>query len=145
MTDFIDYDLITRDMAAAIKANVTGVKEVFADANDWDFVVANMPMADVRVRRTIPSDEGGRNYWTDVVMEVELGAFDMTNRRDAAKIRNDLANAVQRYFQDNPRFSGAVDTTLVGNGEFATTESTDQGAFVAVAILQFNVKVYTNG
>lgn len=145
MTDFIDYDLITLDMAAAIRANVSGFKKVIEDASDRDFVVANMPLADVRVRRAIPIDEGGRNYWTDVVMEVELGAFDMTNRRDAAKIRNDLANAVQRYFQVNPRFSGAVDTTLVGNGEFATTESTAQGAFVAAAILQFIVKIYTNG
>lgn len=144
MTDFVDYDLITLDMAAAIRANVTGVKKVFADANDWDFVVESMPMVDVRMRRLIPEALGGRNYWVDAVMEVEVGAFDMTNRRDAAKIRNDLVNAIHRYFQVNPRFSGAVDTVIIGNGEFATTESTDQGAYVAVAVLLFNVKLYSS-
>lgn len=139
----IDYDLITLDMQATVIAGNLGFKKVLADASDTDFVFENLPMADVRFKRAIPNATGGNNYYTAVVMEIEIGANDMTSRRSSAKIRNDLIKALQELFQNNPRFSSSVDTTIIGNVECPNIETDDQGAFIASAVLEFHVMVYS--
>lgn len=144
MTDFIDYDTILDDMVNLISANVPGFKKAMKDANDRDFVVSNMPFCDVRMKRVIPDNTGQQNYYSTVVVEVEVATFDLSSRQEAAKLRNDLTNAVQRLFQTNSRFGAAVDATQVGPAEFETGESEKEGAFVAGAVLQFNVFVYAN-
>lgn len=145
MTDFVDYDLIETDAAALIRNANIGFKKVIINAEDADFVFENAPLADVRTRRVLPEALGGRNYYTTIVLEVEIGAVDMTNRRASATIRNDLINATQRLFQDNPRFSNGVDTVILGNVELETVQDESQGAFVASAVCEFHVKLYTNG
>jgi hypothetical protein len=141
----INYDLITTDMRDSIIAGSLGFKKVLADASDTDFVFESLPMADVRFKRAVPQATGGNNYWTAMVMEIEIGANDMTGRRASAKIRNDLINALQRHFQVNPRFSASIDTTIVGNVECETIETDDQGAFIASAVLEFHCMVYSQG
>ena len=141
----IDYDQITIDMAASIRTASLGFKKVIEDAGDTDFVFENCPLADVRFKRAIVQSTGQRNTWTDVIMEVEIGAYDVTNRRASAKIRNDLIQALQRHFQVNPRFSASVDTTMVGNVEAESVEDDKQGAFIASAVCEFHVMVYTEG
>lgn len=143
MTDFIDYDQITIDARALIANANIGFKKVLADASDTDFVFENLPMADVRFKRAVPVATGGRNYYTAVVLEVEIGANDMTSRRASAKIRNDLINATQRLFQANPRFSAAAETVIIGNVECETIETDDQGAFIASAVCEIHVMVYS--
>lgn len=144
MTNFVDYDMILDDMVNLIKAQVSGFKEVRKDSNDRDFTVTNMPLADVRIKRVLPENTGQQNYYNQIVIEVEICTFDLSSRQEAAKLRNDLTNGVQRLFQTNSRFGAAVDATQVGQAEFETAESEKEGAFMAVAVLQFNVFVYAN-
>ena len=144
MADFVDYDQLVLDFASALRSNVTGFRKVIEDANDFDYDFPNMPLADVGVIRNIPENTAGQTYYCTVVVTVKIAAFDMTSRREAAKIRNDLANAAQRYFQENPRFSGVVDSIQIGNAEFDTMENKDQGFHVAGALLEFHVKLYSD-
>jgi len=141
----INYDQIVLDAAASIRnaSSQLGFKKVFADASDTDFMFENTPLADVRFKRAVPVDQGGNIYYTAVVLEVEIGANDMTSRRASAKIRNDLIQAVQAHFRANLRFSGAIDTTLIGPVECEIIETDDQGAFIASAILEIHALVYT--
>lgn len=145
MTDFVDYDLIETDAANLISNANLGFKKVIINAEDVDFVFENAPLADIRTRRVLPEALGGRNYYSTIVLEVEIGAVDMTNRRASATIRNDLINATQRLFQDNPRFSNGVDTVILGNVELETVQDESQGAFIASAVVEIHVKLYTNG
>lgn len=144
MADFINYDQITTDLEGAVKGQPgqLGFAQVLVDAMDRDFVIENMPLLDIRVKRAVPEPITNQTYYSDLTIECEICAFDLTNRREAAKLRNDLANALQRYLKDNPRFSGLVDTTFIGQADFGTGESKAEGAFVAGAVLEFHLKLY---
>lgn len=144
MTDFIPYDTILDDMVNLVQTNVTSFELVKKDCNDTDFVMSNMPLCDIRIKRLIPENTGQQNYYSQVVVEIEIGTFDLSSREEAAKLRNDLTNAVQRLFQTNPRFGAAIESTQIGPAEFETGESEKEGAFVAGAVLQINVFLYSD-
>ncbi len=154
MTNFINYSQVLIDfrdtlaqatlingLTFAIKAD--GQKAVFKNAEDMDFDYVNMPMADCRLKRNIPENTAGNTYYNDLVVEVEIACFDMTSRDKCATIRDNLANAVQRVFQLNPHFSAFVDTVQVGTISFETGENKAQGEFIAAAVLEFHVKLYS--
>lgn len=143
MADFIDYDQILTDLQTAVQSASLGFKSVFVDGDDHDFLIGNMPLLDLRIKRVVPQANTNTQYYSDLTIEAEVCAFDLTNRREAAKLRNDLTNALQRYVKDHPRFSSRVDTTLVGGGDFGTGESAKEGAFVAGAVLEFHPQLYT--
>lgn len=140
---FVDYNQLTEDFQAAVQAADLGFTTVFCNANDRDFVITQMPLLDIRVKRIDPEPITNATYYSDLTIEAEICAHDMTNRREAAKLRDGLTNALQRFVKDNPRFSGFVDTTFIGQGNFGTGESKNEGAFVAGAVLEFHVKFYT--
>lgn len=154
MTNFINYSQILTDfrnslagatlingLAFAVKAD--GTPAVFKNAQDTDFDYVNMPMADCRIRRADPENTAGQTYYSDITVEVEIACFDMTSRDKCATMRDDLTNAVQRFFQGNPHFSAFVDTVQVGAVDFEVGETKAQGEFVAAAVAQFHVKLYT--
>lgn len=148
MADFIKYRQILLDFKAAA-ATVTGpdtgkqFKQVFTNADERDFRYDNMPLLDVRWKRILPEPITNMTYYTDMTLEAEICVGDMTSRDECATIRDDLTNALQRYFKDHPRFSANVDTTFVGQTDFGTGESKSEGAFVAGAVLQFHIKLET--
>ena len=143
MTDFVKYDTLLADFQAAVQGANLGFKQVLIDANDRDFIFNNMPLLDLRVKRSLPEPVTNQTYYTEVTVEAEVTVFDMTNRREAAKLRNDLTNALQRYVKDHPRFSGIVETVVIGQVDFLTGESKAEGAFVAGAVCQFQARLYT--
>lgn len=143
MTFFHDYDTILLDARLAVETANLGFAKVIADANDRDYVVQNMPLCDLRIRRSTPEATGGQHYYGDIVIEAEITAFDLSSLRDAAKMRNDLTGKLQHFFQANPHFSGSSDTVIVGNAEFGTGEDPKVGAFMAAAVMEFHVKLYS--
>ena len=147
MSDFIDYDLILSDFKAVLdNASLTtgGLPvTVLIDAMDRDFVIENMPLIDLRVKKLDPQATTNRTYYSDLTIEAEICTFDLTNRREAAKLRNDLTNALQRFVKDNPRFSLPIETTTVGQVNFLTGESKAEGAFVAGAVCEFHPTIYS--
>lgn len=144
MTDFINYSQVLLDMKNAVEGANLGFKTVFKNAGDYEFQYGNMPMLDFRVRRAIPQAVAGQTYYSDIVIEAEIACFDMTSRDKCATMRDNLTNALQRFFQENPRFGAYVDTTIVGTVEFETGETKAQGEFVAAAVAQFHVQFYSD-
>lgn len=143
MTDFIPYDTLTTDLAAAATAANLGFEKVLVDADARDFRADQAPLLDIRLKRLLPEAVTNATYYSDLILECEIFALDMTSRREAAKIRNDLLNALHRYVKDHPRFSGSVETTILGSVEFGSGESRAEGAFVAGAVFELHVKLYT--
>lgn len=141
---FIDYALILADARTAVEAAGMGFRKVTKNAADRDFVIQNMPLLDLRWKRATPDAVGGQNYYADMTLEAEINAFDLSSVDDAATIRDNLTGLLQRFFQQNPHFSSASDTVIVGNVEFGTGEDKNTGAFVAIAVLDFHVKLYAN-
>ncbi len=151
MTVFIDYRTILTDLQALIIASntvydvtdPTKLKDVLLNANDRDWNPQNMPMLDLRLKRVIP-DARSNAYYAEVIVEAEIAVFDLTSRDEAATIRENLANSLQRLIQTNPRFSAMCDDTLIGVAEFGVGESKQEGAFMAGAVLDFRVFVYSS-
>jgi hypothetical protein len=151
MTLFVNYSQILADAVALVRAsslfdasNPTLFREVLKNANDRDYVTENMPLLDFRFKRAVPQDKATDSYWVEGLIEAEVAVFDLTSLDDAATIRDNLASGLQRLFQTNLRFSGSLDTTVVGNAEFGTGESKQTGAFVAGAVLDFHVFLYVD-
>jgi hypothetical protein len=145
MADFINFDQICLDLQTGVQQapSQLGFANVFVDANDRDYVFQNFPLLDIRVKRMDPQQITNQTYYSDVTLEAEIVAQSMTNRAEAAKLRYDLLNALCRYLKDNPRFSGLVDDTAIGQANFVTAESKTDGAFVAGVVLEFHPKIYT--
>lgn len=140
---FIDYDQILVDFQNAVTAANLGFQKVLLDANDRDFVISNMPLLDLRVKRVVPQAVTNATYYGDMTIEAEICAFDLADRRKAAKLRNDLTNALHGLVKANPRFSANLNTTLIGQVDFGTGESKAEGAYVAGAVLEFHPQLYT--
>jgi hypothetical protein len=145
MTTFGNYTQVLTDMVAAIQNANLGFAKVFKNASDIDCEYNNMPMCDVRMKRAIPQLVSlPSNYYVELIVEIEVGAFHMTSRDQAAIMRDNLVDAVQALFRQTPRFGGYVEDTIVGAVEFETGENAAQGEFVAAALAQFHVKFYAN-
>lgn len=147
MSNFINYSQILTDfrnlLAGATLINGLSFQTVLKNAQDSDFVYPNMPMADCCLMQAIPLNMAGNNYYSTITIQVEIACFDMTSRDKCATMRDGLTNAVQYVFQQTPHFSANVDTVQVGPVQFADAESKTQGQFMASAILEFNVKLYS--
>lgn len=143
-TFFIDYDTIITDCKAVVDSGSLGFKKVMIDAMDRDGLYDNMPLLDLRIRRSTPDALGGQNYYADITVEAEITTFDMTSLREAAKMRNDLLGKLQKFLQQNPHFSSASDTVLIGNSEFGTGEDPKTGAFLAAVVADFHIKLYAD-
>jgi hypothetical protein len=143
VTDFIDYDQIQLDFQAAVEGANLGFESVLLDANDRDYLIDKMPLLDIRIKGMAPEGITNATYYTDITLECEVCAYSLVSRREAAKIRSDLTNKLQRFVKDNPRFGGNIETTFIGQGTFGSGESKSEGAFVAGAVLEFHVQLYS--
>jgi hypothetical protein len=140
---FLNYTQIVDDLKAAVDLADLGFATTFANAGDRDFSFQNAPLLDIRVKQGNPTPITNQSYYTELVLEAEIMAYSMTSRREAAIMRDELTNLLQGFVRDNPRFSGYVDTTYVGQVNFGTGESKNDGAFVAGAVLEFRVQFET--
>lgn len=143
MADFIPIDQIEDDLKAAVIAASLGFKSVHTNAMDRDFEISQMPLLDIRAKRIDPMPVTNATYYSDFTLELEICAHDMTNRDDAARIRNGLTNALLRFVKDNPRFSSSLESTIIGQIDLGTGESKAEGAFVAGAVIELHPKLYT--
>lgn len=143
MTTFADYSQILLDLQTAVEGAGLGFKRVFknADDNDWQF--QNMPCVDFRYRKAVPEALATGTYYVTIELEAEIACFDMTSRDKSVTIRDNLTNALQGFLRDNQRFSGSVETTIVGDVQFAVGESQAQGEFVSASVLTFFVSFYS--
>lgn len=143
MPDFINYDLLENDFKNAVVAQSLGFTKVFVDASERDFIYDNMPLLDIRFKVADPQAVTNATYYTDLTIECEIASYSFTSREEAAKLRNNLVNALQRFIKDHPRFSSTLETTLIGRVDFGTGEDKAQGAHVAGAVLEFHPQLYT--
>lgn len=145
MSNFIDYNQLELDFQTAIKnaSQSLGFKQVLRNASDRDFVYDNMPLLDIRFKTVEPQPITNATYYTTGVIEAEVVAYSLISREEAAKLRGELVNALQRFVKDNPRWSSQLETTIIGRVDFGTGESKAEGAFVAGAVCEFHPTIYT--
>ena len=148
----IDYRQVLLDLKTLVEASstvydplgTTKFQAVKLNANDRDYVTMNMPMLDIRLKRAVPDARTNSTYYVEVILELEVAVFDLTSLDDAATIRDGLVNALQTLLQANPRFSSVIETTILGNVDFATGEDDKSGAFLSGAVMELHVFTYSD-
>ncbi len=147
----IDYSQVLADLKTLLAgsqsvynpADQTKARDVLTNANDRDYVSMNMPLIDLRMKRAVPDPKTNVVYYTDVTVEIEIAVMDLTSLNDAATIRDDLVQAVQSLLKANRRFGASVDDTILGSVDFAVGEDAKAGAFLAGAVMELHVFVYS--
>lgn len=144
LPDLFDYEGLQNDFQALVDANNVdlGFAKVFQDANMRDFLTTNMPILDIRQHDADPQATTNETYYNQIVIECEICCYSLVSRREAAKMRNQLVDKLQRLVKNNRRFSAGIESTTLGRVVFAVGETKDQGNFVAGATLAFNVFLY---
>jgi hypothetical protein len=141
----VDYDQICTDVAALL-GTMTGAtipfKRIEVDVETRDFVFMNMPLGDVRLATADNEALAGQNYYSTVLLEIEIAAFSLSSKAAAAKIRNDLLARTQRLFVENPHYGAIWDSVILGHVDFVSAENTKEG-FASSAIMQVQINVYT--
>ena len=143
MTDFITYNKALDDLVTLVTAQVTSFQKIKKNCDERDYTYSQMPLFDCRIKAVLPELTGGQNYYSRVVVEVEIACHDLSSRDSAAILRDNLLNQVHRAVQTNTRFGAVIDSTEIGPVEFETREDPDQGAFVSAAVAQIHVLVYS--
>jgi hypothetical protein len=144
MTDFVDYDQILDDLVVLLQAQVPELKYVAKNMPDHQRHSANMPGCDVTLNSIVPTLTGQNNYYTQVVIDLDIGVEDLSGWDEAATIRNDILNKVHRAIQTNPRFSGIIETSVIGPVEFERLQDEKQGLNLATAVAQIYAYVYAD-
>jgi hypothetical protein len=154
MTDFTtNYNQILEDVVAMI-TQVVGVEKdnpekftrVAKNLDPTDFHTASMPLCDVRLSAARPANTAGQTYYNAINVELEIAAFDLSQQDKAATIMLNLLPKVQRAFVQNPHWGAVWDSIVLGDVVFLFGQDRDPagGAFVASAVAQVTINVYTD-
>lgn len=146
MTEFVDYDQIADDVVSLLTTYVPSFKLVKKNMSSRDVEMSNMPFCDVRVSRVLPEVSAGNNYYVGVVLELEIGAIDLSGKAPTSTIVLDLLNAAHRAFIEHPRYGATWDASILGPVEIIpeSEENVKDGAFMSAAIAQVTVYRYSN-
>ena len=113
----IDYYTIQSDLHTIISAGTytDGIKEFLIEAMDRDLMLGNMPFINIRLAeadieiRSLPN-----GYYAYLSFKIDVVAFDFTEYKKAAIVRDRLMKEVQTVIQGNRAFSANVQTSSVG-------------------------------
>jgi hypothetical protein len=144
MTDFVNYNQILDDLVTLIQANVPELAYVAKNMPDHQRHSGNMPGCDITLGAIVPDLIGQNNYWTQVIIECDICAEDLSGFDEAATMRQTILNKLHRAVQTNPRFSGVIETSVVGPVEFERLQDEKQGLNLASAVAQIYVYIYAD-
>lgn len=146
MTDFVDYDQLLDDVVSLLQTHAPGFKLVKKNMSSKDVNTSRMPFCDVRLSRVLPEVSAGNNYYVGIVVELEIGASDLSSKGATSTIVLDLLNVAQRAFVEHPRFSATWDASILGPVDIIpeSEENVKDGAFMSGAIAQVMIFRYSN-
>lgn len=146
-TKFIDYSQILDDVKTLISSQISGASKPFkmvgTNLMTRDFNFQNMPLCDVRLGTADPQALAGQNYYSAVLLELEIAAFDLRSKDDAARIANELLALAQRALIENAHFGASWDSIILGHVDFITAENDKEG-FAASVVAQVTINVYSD-
>jgi len=140
----IDYDGIGESLRTLIENNVTDFKMVRYEGDERDENFANMPYGDIVLLRADPEVRAGNDYVVTASYLVTVQSLDLSSHKEAATIRNGLVKLSQETVKANPRFDTDLETSMLGETQFANAKDNDTGAFMALATFQVDVIVFVD-
>ena len=139
-----NYNQILTDMQLLIQT-ISSIEDVTVEESDVAFpALSKMCKANIRLVASPMEVRVGQDYFSDVNLEIDVLAVDLSSYAEAANMRNGIVRDVVTTIRDNARsFSSDVESTITTNVAFEGGPVEDQG-FVAIATVEVSVKVYEN-
>lgn len=149
MTKFIDYNQILDDVKSLVETKVVSMsptvpyKLVGTNLMTRDFVFANMPLCDVRLANLEPQTRVGQDYYSGLLVELEIAAFSLNSKDKAARIANELLSLTQRALIENAHFGAVWESISLGHVDFMTAEGGKEG-FAASLVAQVQINIFSD-
>jgi hypothetical protein len=136
---FVDYDLIVEDLVLLVSSNITDFDLVDHHMSDYERSLSNTSYCNITLSRGDSEIESLHSYLNRVTLNIEIATLDLSSKREAVKIRNDLVNEVQELLKANRQFSSSLETSVLTNVDFEVFgpnrgEDEDQ-SFTATAVI----------
>ncbi len=129
---------------AVIMTRVVGVKLAGYEIDERDINFSNMPLIDVRLVTFDPEVRVGQDYFTDLVIQVDIYSYDLSSNREAAIVRDTVLKAAQNGVRENPSWHVELESSILGQGELLTAKDEGTGGFEARATFQVIAKAFTD-
>lgn len=139
----LSYTAIGEALADVMRT-VSGVSMAGYEVDDRDIHMANMPLIDVRLVTSDPEIRAGQDYFTDLIVQVDIYSFDLSSNRQAAIVRDTVMKDAQNAVRANPSWHIELETSILGPVELLTAKDEDTGGFEARATFQVIAKAFTD-
>lgn len=116
----------------------------YIEAMERDMSFDNMPMFNIRLIegevevRSLPN-----GYYIVINFEIDVIAFDFTEYKNAANIRDDLLQIAMDSIRSQPQFSGTLNDSMIGPQlQFSAGAPEGAGGHVAAVTFQVTATAY---
>ena len=143
---FLNYSQIVDDLVTLIADSDIEFDYVAAHMDDYERTLGNTNYCNITLTRAVNEVTAGNNYTNRVQFELEIGALDLSSKREAVTIRDGLVNSVQDLVRTNQNFSSFLESVVLTEvdfevfGRFAQDE--DQ-SFTATALITLEAIIYS--
>ena len=142
---FVDYTQIRLDLKNLLVTNHPDDFETIKEEVDFNkLTFSNMPLADVRLVREISEVRAGQDYFVTLSLEIEILCADLSSFLETCNIRDNLVNLVKDTIRNNAHFSSVVESVILTGTEFSSAQDTNEGEFIAAAVIGLNVTIFTD-
>lgn len=139
MSTFPDYDQIVEDLVNLLINSDISFDLVEEHMSDYEKNITNTSYCDVTLSRSESEVESMNSYLNSVSLKLEIGALDLSSKREAVKMRNGLVKEVQDLLKSNRRFSGSLETSVLTEVDFEVfgrfSEEDEEQSFTATAVI----------
>jgi hypothetical protein len=136
---FVDYGQIVEDLVTLIRNSGIEFDLVEEHMSDYERNISNTSYCNVTLSRNDIEVESMNSYLSRVALKVEVAALDLSSKREAVKIRNDLVNELQLLIKNNRQFSAEIETAILTDVDFEVfgnfSDEDEEQSFTATAVL----------
>lgn len=142
---FINYQQIIDDLVQLIQDSDIKFDLVADHMSDDERGFHNTPYCNVLLARSDPEITAGNVYTTRTTIELEIAALDLSSKREAVTMRNELVNEVQDLIRNNTGFSAELESVVLTQVDFEvfSRNSDEDQSFTATALVTLEAIKYS--
>lgn len=140
-----NYNQVLTDLQTLLQT-ISSIEDVSIEENDILFpALTKLCKANIRLVASPMEARATQDYFSSMLIEIDIVAVDISNYATAAFLRNDITRAVIETIRDNARsFSADIESTITTNVAYEGGALDDERGFIAAAVIEIDVKAYEN-
>ncbi len=142
---FVNYQQIVDDLVQLVQDSDIVFDYVADHMDDYERSLANVSYCNILLARSDPEIAASNVYTTRTTIELEIAALDLSSKREAVTMRNELVNEVQDLIRTNTNFSAELESVVLTQVDFEvfSRNSDEDQSFTATALIACEVIKYS--